>query len=194
VRLRHLRVRPERLVIDRKGPEHGPLRLPRPFLCVLGAATPDMLLVFQDEEGRQDGFLDRLLIAWPDGKKYNPWSDADGNEGVPRRPSAPAPGGGETSTTPAGSPAHRARHSRRRFTGAAAATALAAVGFQPRGQRPGRGLEAQTSSGSGLVSPSARYCGRRPSVTRGTSRPVKLTRKLSELCQPAAPRAPTALR
>jgi hypothetical protein len=66
-----------RYTVDRKSHEAGPLRLARPFLCVLGAATPDMLSVFQDEEGREDGFLDRLMAVFPDGNRYNPWSDAD---------------------------------------------------------------------------------------------------------------------
>jgi hypothetical protein len=63
--------------VDRKTHVGGPLRLPRPHLGILGGATPQMLSVFQEEGGRDDGFLDRIIYIWPDGKSYNPWTNAD---------------------------------------------------------------------------------------------------------------------
>lgn len=39
--------------------------LARPFLSILGGTQPDMLSEFTDRKGRQDGFLQRLLMVYP---------------------------------------------------------------------------------------------------------------------------------
>jgi hypothetical protein len=51
------------------------ISIPRPFLAVTGGLTPDMLPELADEEGRQDGFLDRILFAYPDTGPPAPWSE-----------------------------------------------------------------------------------------------------------------------
>jgi hypothetical protein len=39
---------------------------PNPRVSVVGGVQPDMLIELADEAGRHDGFLDRLLWAWPE--------------------------------------------------------------------------------------------------------------------------------
>ncbi len=56
---------------DRKGThEQGPLRVRRPFMSVLGGLTPDKLPTLRGDKPRQrveqDGFMDRLLLVYPD--------------------------------------------------------------------------------------------------------------------------------
>lgn len=54
-------------VVDRKGnPEGMPICVPDPFLCIVGGMVPDMIGSFCDGQGRHDGFLDRILFAYPD--------------------------------------------------------------------------------------------------------------------------------
>jgi hypothetical protein len=54
----------ETLVIDRvKDPD--PLIIPRPFANVCGCIPPDMLGELEDERGREDGFLHRILFGYP---------------------------------------------------------------------------------------------------------------------------------
>ena len=50
--------------VNRKGKE--PLRIERPFLSVIGNIPPDMLGDLADRRGREDGFIDRILFAYPD--------------------------------------------------------------------------------------------------------------------------------
>lgn len=53
--------------IDRKNQENGvPLFVPRPCLSIAGPMTPDMLVPCLQNGGREDGFLDRMLIGFPD--------------------------------------------------------------------------------------------------------------------------------
>jgi hypothetical protein len=62
--------------LDRKSnPDGRPIVIPFPFLAVCGGVTPDMLGELADEEGRQDGFLDRILVAYPDPVEFAEWSD-----------------------------------------------------------------------------------------------------------------------
>ncbi len=42
-----------------------PVHLPATFVAVTGGLPPDMLTALGDEEGREDGFLARLLFAYP---------------------------------------------------------------------------------------------------------------------------------
>jgi hypothetical protein len=63
-------------VLDRKSnTDRIPILVPRPFLCVVGCLTPDMLPEFEDEQGREDGFVDRILWAYPDVVKFVPWTE-----------------------------------------------------------------------------------------------------------------------
>ncbi|MBA5871506.1 MAG: DUF3987 domain-containing protein [Nitrospira sp. CR2.1] len=53
--------------IDRKGNEKEAVSIlvPRPHLSVVGCIPPSVLPALEDEGGREDGFLARLLFAWP---------------------------------------------------------------------------------------------------------------------------------
>ena len=54
----------EAIRIDRKGSlDQGPIRVPNPFLSVLGNLPPDMVRSLCDAQGRSDGFLERILFA-----------------------------------------------------------------------------------------------------------------------------------
>jgi Protein of unknown function (DUF3987) len=53
------------VVINRKG-RPDPLVLSRPFVCVTGGLTPDCLEDLVAVRGREDGFLPRILLAYPD--------------------------------------------------------------------------------------------------------------------------------
>jgi hypothetical protein len=50
--------------INRKG--KPPLRIVRPFPPVIGNIPPDMLGELADRRGREDGFIDRILFAYPE--------------------------------------------------------------------------------------------------------------------------------
>ena len=58
--------------VNRKGQE--PLRITRPYLSVIGNIPPDMLGELADRRGREDGFLDRILFAYPDPVRVK-WTD-----------------------------------------------------------------------------------------------------------------------
>lgn len=51
--------------------------IPRPFIAVLGGLTPDMLDTLIDERGRNDGFLDRVLFAYPDKFPLQEWNETE---------------------------------------------------------------------------------------------------------------------
>lgn len=52
------------VMVNRKG-QRG-VSIAAPFACVSGCLPPDVLDDLVDERGRQDGFLPRLLLAFPD--------------------------------------------------------------------------------------------------------------------------------
>lgn len=54
------------VAIDRKSQDRGPIHIPHPFLAVLGGLTPEMLSELAEGKGRDDGFIDRMLFAYPD--------------------------------------------------------------------------------------------------------------------------------
>ena len=65
---------------DRNGHEDLiPIRVPHPFIGVVGNLTPEMLGVLREEQGRSDGFVERILFAFPDRRPRPYWSD----EGIP---------------------------------------------------------------------------------------------------------------
>jgi hypothetical protein len=61
------------VAVDRQGKEG--IFISRPFLSVAGCITPDGLAALNDEESGEDGFIQRVLFAYPDPVK-NRWSDA----------------------------------------------------------------------------------------------------------------------
>jgi hypothetical protein len=72
-------------VLDRKSNAGRiPILVARPFLCVIGCLPPQMLAEFEDEQGREDGFVDRILWVYPDVVKYVPWTEADVSEDARR--------------------------------------------------------------------------------------------------------------
>ena len=52
-------------VINRKG-SGEPIILPNPFLSVVGCLPPEVLSELTEERGRDDGFLHRILFAYPE--------------------------------------------------------------------------------------------------------------------------------
>jgi hypothetical protein len=66
--------------VDRKGnPDLEPIRIPHPFLSVLGNLPPSMLSELQEQKGRVDGFVERILFACPDPRPRSYWTD----DGIP---------------------------------------------------------------------------------------------------------------
>ncbi len=62
--------------VDRKGHADGePIRIPHPHLLIVGNMTPDMLGELADKMGRSDGFIERLLFAFPDPAPRPHWSE-----------------------------------------------------------------------------------------------------------------------
>ncbi len=64
-------------VINRKG--QSTLTIHNPFVCVTGGIQPDMLGELVDRQGRQDGFLHRVLIAYPDPVPVK-WAETPAND------------------------------------------------------------------------------------------------------------------
>jgi hypothetical protein len=56
----------EPLCVDRKGQGGVPIIVPHPFLCVVGCLPPDMVGSLREKHNVSDGFLDRILFAYPD--------------------------------------------------------------------------------------------------------------------------------
>jgi hypothetical protein len=63
------------VVVDRKSEGTRSIFISHPFLCILGSIQPDMLAELADARGRQDGFIDRILFAYPDTSAGQPWPD-----------------------------------------------------------------------------------------------------------------------
>lgn len=51
-----------------------PIYIPEPVVCVVGGIQPDVLPDLAGEAARDDGFVPRLLLAWPDAEP-SPWTD-----------------------------------------------------------------------------------------------------------------------
>ncbi len=61
------------LKVDRRGA--GTLYVPRPTVSVVGGIQPDLLPDLAPEAGQADGFVDRILMAWPTARPGR-WTDA----------------------------------------------------------------------------------------------------------------------
>jgi len=75
----------EPIIINRKGKD--PVRIPKPFVSILGGIQPDMIeeIVKTGREGiANDGFIDRFLFCYPDPVPAN-WTDEDVNDDVVTR-------------------------------------------------------------------------------------------------------------
>src|SRR5262249_24601260 len=62
--------------LDRKG-SRLPLSVPRPFLGIVGGLVPNMIGELLEEQGRDDGMLDRLVFAYPDDPGLPSWSEEE---------------------------------------------------------------------------------------------------------------------
>jgi len=51
-----------------------PLFIPKPFVAVTGNIPPDILPTLEDEEGNEDGFIHRVLMAYPDAQDPAEWT------------------------------------------------------------------------------------------------------------------------
>jgi hypothetical protein len=56
----------EPVYVDRAKHMNEPIVVPYPYLTVVGGLTPDMLTALPEGRGRDDGFMARLLFAYPD--------------------------------------------------------------------------------------------------------------------------------
>ena len=61
-------------LVDRKSQDE-PVIIPRPFVNISGGIQPDMLPEFVDEKGRSDGFMDRIVFAYPEPAAPSLWSE-----------------------------------------------------------------------------------------------------------------------
>ena len=62
--------------IDRvKHDANIPTRVPHPCLSIVGAMTPDLITSIADPSGKDDGFVDRFLFAYPDSRPIPDWTE-----------------------------------------------------------------------------------------------------------------------
>lgn len=78
----------EPVKVDRK--LSGSTHVSAPFLCALGSIQPDMLPSLHDRMGREDGFVHRILFAWPEPGKPVLWGESNGNGTLAKDPSLAA--------------------------------------------------------------------------------------------------------
>lgn len=64
----------EPICVDRKTSREGPIRVPRPFLGIVGGLTAELLPGIRSAEGWGDGLLDRMLFVYPDARPAGQWS------------------------------------------------------------------------------------------------------------------------
>jgi len=63
-------------IVDRKCQGGVPISIPRPFVNVVCGLPPDMLNELADYQGRNDGFLHRILFVFPRASAGTDWTDA----------------------------------------------------------------------------------------------------------------------
>jgi hypothetical protein len=63
-------------MVDRKSQGAVPISIPRPFVNVLCGLPPDMLNELADAQGRNDGFLHRVLFTFPRAVGGTDWTEA----------------------------------------------------------------------------------------------------------------------
>ena len=59
--------------VDRKGA--GSTYIPRPSVSVVGGVQPELLTELAEEANRRDGFVERILMAWPQARPMT-WNEA----------------------------------------------------------------------------------------------------------------------
>jgi len=65
----------EMVKVDRKYAHGQPTIIRDPFVSVLGGIQPDLLVELQAEGGKEDGFIHRVLFAFPAEGEAQEWSD-----------------------------------------------------------------------------------------------------------------------
>ena len=61
--------------VDRKGQTDGlPILIDHPFLGIIGNVPPDLLSEFREKREANDGFIERILFAFPDPRPRPLWS------------------------------------------------------------------------------------------------------------------------
>lgn len=69
----------EMVKVNRKGPAAAPsepIVIPRPCVTIVGCLTPDMLPAIRDDK-RDDGWLDRILFAYPEPIFADEWTEEE---------------------------------------------------------------------------------------------------------------------
>jgi hypothetical protein len=66
----------EPVCVDRKGQAGVPIIVAHPFLCIVGCLPPDTVGSLREHQYVADGFLDRILFAYPDALPVAGYSDA----------------------------------------------------------------------------------------------------------------------
>lgn len=64
------------LSVDRKGGRESTY-VSHPFCAVIGGIQPDLLDTMRNDRGRDDGFLDRIVFAYPDKFPPTEWTEAE---------------------------------------------------------------------------------------------------------------------
>jgi Protein of unknown function (DUF3987)/Domain of unknown function (DUF3854) len=62
-------------LVDRKSQGAMPINIPRPFVSVICGIQPEMLSELADHQGRNDGFLHRILFVLPTASSGADWTD-----------------------------------------------------------------------------------------------------------------------
>jgi hypothetical protein len=65
----------EHTKVDRKGTLARPVLVESPFISVLGGIQPEVLSELEDPEGREDGFLHRILFSFPQVQYPQCWDE-----------------------------------------------------------------------------------------------------------------------
>jgi hypothetical protein len=66
--------------VNRKGGDREPIIIPQPCITVLGALTPAMLPAIRSQSN--DGWIDRILFAYPDPIDVDDWAEAEVPDGL----------------------------------------------------------------------------------------------------------------
>lgn len=67
--------------VDRKSAKGGrSIFVERPFFSILGGIQPDLLGSLEEEQGREDGFIHRVLFSMPTSNAVPPWTRRDMNQ------------------------------------------------------------------------------------------------------------------
>jgi hypothetical protein len=66
--------------VDRKAAHGKPIIVAQPDMSVLAGIQPDLLFELEAEEGREDGFIHRILFSYPPETEFKVWSNEEISE------------------------------------------------------------------------------------------------------------------